>query len=395
MKVRLLYRLGRATARLRDCVLPGGGALVLLASLSLVALDARPVHAGERPDGAHTGVLIEPLADAVDSHGGADGASGTPGAPSSVLRSPQPSPVGPAVFDSWNSRGGSAGDGAQMSDGATADMKNVPARPAPSTAGRAEAGDAAVRALFDTAREALDQGRTEEAQSLFERLVVEAPQSQLAKEARRQLGIIYRSAAEAPATDASAASATQAAHTTASAPPPPVVIAAPMPWRGRARPTQRFEEMLRAEVGDRIFFSAGSAELGGRARAVLERQAEWIAKYPDLYVVVEGHADEPGGDEVNIELALHRADLVRTRLIAAGVPAGRIDVQSRGASERAVTCDGAICRSQNSRAVTRLMVVLPATAGNRAPQAADSADRAKLASGAQGQQPAADQPPRR
>lgn len=367
MKFRRLYRLGRATARVRGCVLPGASALVLLSGLSLATFDARLVHAGERPDGAHTGVLIEPLPHAVDSHGGGGRAGGNSGAPSSALRSPQPSPVGPAVLDSWNSRGGGADDGAGMGEGAPADMKQVPARPAPSTASRAEAGDAAVRALFDAAREALDKGRTEEAQSRFERLVVDAPQSQLAKEARRQLGIIYRSAAEAPAAVAGAAAATQAAHTTAPAPLPPAAVAAPMPWRARARPTQRFEEMLRADVGDRIFFSAGSADLGGRARTVLERQAEWIGRYPDLYVVVEGHADEPGGEDVNTELALRRADLVRTRLIAAGVPASRIDVQSRGASERAVTCDGAICRSQNSRVVTRLMVVLPAMAGSREP----------------------------
>lgn len=413
MKIRRLHRLVLATARVCACVQIRPIAVVVVAGLAMVTFDVQRAHAGERPDGAHTGVLIEPLPDAVDSHGGAGSAGGIPGAPALPLRSPQPSHVGPAVIDSWSVR-----------DGGVADTKQVPSRQPPTTPGRADSGDAAVRALFDTAREALDQGRTDEAQGLFERLVVEAPQSQLAKETRRQLGIIYRSAAETPATATAAAPAvaTQSAHTvtsatsaspdraTASNETPPAVagalakvdplaataVAAPAPWREHARSTQRFEEMLRADVGDRIFFSVGSADLGSRARTVLERQAEWIGKYPDLYVVVEGHADEPGGSsDVNTALALRRAELVRARLIEAGVPASRIDVLSRGSSERAVTCDGAICRSQNSRVVTRLMVVLPAMAGNRPTIGSDSADRARFAGSAQDQQAAGELPPRR
>lgn len=412
MKIGRHHRLVLATARVCACVQLRPIAVVVVAGLAIVTFDVQRAHSGERPDGAHTGVLIEPLPDAVESHGGAGSAGGIPGAPALPLRSPQPSHVGPAVIDSWSAR-----------DGGVADTKQAPSRQVPVTPGRADSGDAAVRALFDTAREALDQGRTDEAQGLFERLVVEAPQSQLAKEARRQLGIIYRSAAETPAAAAASAAApavaTQSAHTVTSASPdratasnetPPAVagalakadplaataVAAPAPWREHARSTQRFEEMLRADVGDRIFFSVGSADLGSRARTVLERQAEWIGKYPDLYVVVEGHADEPGSSsDVNTALALRRAELVRARLIEAGVPASRIDVLSRGANERAVTCDGAICRSQNSRVVTRLMVVLPAMAGNRPTIGSDSADRARFAGSAQGQQAAGEPPPRR
>lgn len=416
MMATCLHHLVLAMARVRACALPWAGALVLATGISLTTLELHPAVAGERPDGAHPGVLIEPLADVVDSHGGAGSVGASPAPPMSPLRVPQPSAAGPAVLDSWSSRGAAAGNGAVAGDGGAADLKQVPERAAPLTTGNSQSGDAAVRALFDLAREALDQGRAEEAQSLLERLVVEAPHSALAKEARRQLGVIYRSAADGPVPDT--ATLAPAAHVpapdasklvlpgngigalTADAPrsadaAAPAAVAAPAPWRERARPTQRFEEMLRAAVGDRIFFSVGSTDLGGRARTVLERQAEWIGKYPDLYVVVEGHADEPGGEDVNTALALRRAELVRARLVESGVAASRIDVHSRGSSERAVTCDGAICRSQNSRVVTRLMVVLPATAGNRAPQPAGLADRAKLASGAQGRRPPAEPPPRR
>ena len=42
------------------------------------------------------------------------------------------------------------------------------------------------------------------------------------------------------------------------------------------------EEQFITEAGDRVFFSAGSAELGSRARGVLQAQARFIKLRPDL-----------------------------------------------------------------------------------------------------------------
>lgn len=137
------------------------------------------------------------------------------------------------------------------------------------------------------------------------------------------------------------------------------------PWRQRARLSHRFEQLLRADIGDRVFFGVSSAEIGGRARIVLERQAQWLARYPELYVVVEGHADEPGSDTDNDAVAQLRAETVRRLLIGAGLMEDRVDVDVRGRKDRVVVCESADCRSQNRRAVIRLMVVLPARPGDR------------------------------
>lgn len=130
-------------------------------------------------------------------------------------------------------------------------------------------------------------------------------------------------------------------------------------WRPRARISNRFESLLRADVGDRVFFGVTSASIGTRARNVLERQAEWVKRYPDLYVVVEGHADEPGDELANDEIARQRAETARSILVTAGVPADHVDIEVRGSKDRVVLCEGSDCRSQNRRAVIRLMVVLP------------------------------------
>src|SRR5690242_12024282 len=68
-------------------------------------------------------------------------------------------------------------------------------------------------------------------------------------------------------------------------------------------------------VGDRVFFGDASAELGSRGRVALEAQAAWLARHPDLSIVVEGHADDMGGDAHNIDISRKRAEAVRRRLM--------------------------------------------------------------------------------
>lgn len=141
-------------------------------------------------------------------------------------------------------------------------------------------------------------------------------------------------------------------------------LVTPQPWRPRARRSHRFEQLMRTDIGDRIFFAMGSTQIGGRARGVLERQAEWLARYPDLYVVVEGHADDPGGDGPNDAIARARAEAARALLIRAGMRPERVDIDVRGRKDPVATCESTDCRSQNRRAVIRIMIVLPAAPGD-------------------------------
>ena len=47
-------------------------------------------------------------------------------------------------------------------------------------------------------------------------------------------------------------------------------------------------------VGDRVFFATNSTSLDDDAKSILERQAAWLELYPDIQIIVEGHADESG-----------------------------------------------------------------------------------------------------
>ena len=110
--------------------------------------------------------------------------------------------------------------------------------------------------------------------------------------------------------------------------------------------------MLRNEAGDRVFFSVGSAELGARARSALAAQAQWLNRWHEFEVAIEGHADEPGTDAENLQLSATRADAVRQRLLAEGVDARRLVVVAQGRSQRVAICADPDCNAQNRRTVT-------------------------------------------
>jgi peptidoglycan-associated lipoprotein len=109
---------------------------------------------------------------------------------------------------------------------------------------------------------------------------------------------------------------------------------------------------FQAQVGDRVFFSEGSAELGTRARAALEAQAAWLKRHAALPVTIEGHADDAGAVSHNLDVSARRAEVVRRRLIEIGVAPERIHAVAYGRERVVADCAEPGCAAQNRRAVT-------------------------------------------
>ena len=107
-------------------------------------------------------------------------------------------------------------------------------------------------------------------------------------------------------------------------------------------------------VGDRIFFDTDSSAIRADAQQTLARQAQWLNKYSQYQIVIEGHADERGTREYNLALGARRAAATRDYLASLGVAANRIKTISYGKERPVAVCDDISCWSQNRRAVTTL-----------------------------------------
>ncbi len=119
---------------------------------------------------------------------------------------------------------------------------------------------------------------------------------------------------------------------------------------GNIRPGS--QEDLVANVGDRIFFDYDRSNVRADQRPVLQRQAEWMSRYPEVRVQVEGHADERGTREYNLALGQRRANATRDVLAAGGVNPSRISTIAYGKDQPSALGSDESSWAQNRRAVT-------------------------------------------
>jgi peptidoglycan-associated lipoprotein len=111
---------------------------------------------------------------------------------------------------------------------------------------------------------------------------------------------------------------------------------------------------LVTSVGDRVLFGYDRYDLSAEARSVLEGQANWLNRYPNLNITVEGHADERGTREYNLALGERRANAVKSYLIALGVDPRRLNTISYGKERPAVPGANEAAWAQNRRSVTKV-----------------------------------------
>lgn len=109
---------------------------------------------------------------------------------------------------------------------------------------------------------------------------------------------------------------------------------------------------LVVNVGDRIFFGYDRFDLTAEAQTTLDNQANWLQRYPNLRVTIEGHCDERGTREYNLALGERRANSLKNYLVAKGVDAARITTISYGKERPAVPGSDETSWAQNRRGVT-------------------------------------------
>lgn len=112
------------------------------------------------------------------------------------------------------------------------------------------------------------------------------------------------------------------------------------------------QQDLEASAGDRVFFAFDRSDITPEAQETLARQADWLRRYPNVTVTIEGHCDERGTREYNLALGERRAQAAKNVLVALGIPASRISTISYGKERPAVVGSTEEAYAQNRRAVT-------------------------------------------
>ena len=98
-----------------------------------------------------------------------------------------------------------------------------------------------------------------------------------------------------------------------------------------------------------LYFEFDSDELTAESRQLVGEVQNALKKYPAPQVTVIGHTDTRGAATANIGLGLRRANVVRMRLIEAGLDAAAINVTSHGEATLLVPTADDVSEPKNRR----------------------------------------------
>ena len=111
---------------------------------------------------------------------------------------------------------------------------------------------------------------------------------------------------------------------------------------------------FKQNVGDRVYFDTDMSAVREDGRQTLGKQAEWLKKYTNYPITIEGKCDERGTREYNLALGERRANAVKQYLVAQGVPAQRINTISYGKERPEVVGSDEGAWARNRVAITAL-----------------------------------------
>lgn len=108
-----------------------------------------------------------------------------------------------------------------------------------------------------------------------------------------------------------------------------------------------------------VKFATASDEIGPNYDNEIRKVADFLRKFPDTSVEIEGHTDSTGGYEMNKDLSNRRANSVRERLIKHhGIDASRVTSVGYGPDKPVASNDTVGGRAQNRRVDARMEKVV-------------------------------------
>ena len=111
-------------------------------------------------------------------------------------------------------------------------------------------------------------------------------------------------------------------------------------------------DFRRSVTSNTVNFGVDIFDIDPAARAILDSQAAWLAKFPQVRATIEGHCDERGTREYNLALGDRRANSAKNYLVARGVDPSRLTTISYGKERPIANGSDDDSYAQNRRAVT-------------------------------------------
>ncbi len=100
-----------------------------------------------------------------------------------------------------------------------------------------------------------------------------------------------------------------------------------------------------------VTFETGSAEFSGNYAEVLDVGVAVLTRDQSLQLVIEGHTDSVGPDDVNLDLSQRRAEAVLNYFVENGISEARLTAVGKGETEPVVSNDTPEGQARNRRIV--------------------------------------------
>lgn len=142
--------------------------------------------------------------------------------------------------------------------------------------------------------------------------------------------------------------------------PPPPVDTAPAPSAQtdasvENAPQPGTQAHFEAEVGRNnttIYFDTDRYNIDSVDAAALQIQAQYLQRYPQVTITIEGHCDERGTREYNLALGERRANAAKNYLVSLGVSPSRISTVSYGKERPVALGSNEAAWAKNRRAAS-------------------------------------------
>jgi outer membrane protein OmpA-like peptidoglycan-associated protein len=112
---------------------------------------------------------------------------------------------------------------------------------------------------------------------------------------------------------------------------------------------KRVGEGINVTFEEGVLFAHDKYDITGNAERKLDELAKILNKYPETYVLIEGHTDATGSDEYNMSLSQKRAEAVSDELREKDVKNQRIKTAWYGEAQPKFSNENESTRAKNRR----------------------------------------------